>query len=157
MIEYSTAIRNMPIKLLFENDKLRISDRRVPPGGVESTTHHLPTIVWQVLAEDQPSPTPLALEPGSSSEVDNRAGGHEQRDIIFEILLAAPRFNTSEVAQLSAAAAPYDTSPGQALGLENDRVRCWDFRSSLGMHKSSFHQHMYVRPGGRPCVVFSLL
>jgi len=30
----------------------------------------------------------------------------------------------------------------QVLKLENDRVRMWDFRSSLGMDRNTFHQHV---------------
>lgn len=129
--------------VLFENARLRVLDIRVAPGCVERMEHrHHSCVRWEVLDASLQSPSPTFHPQGTASTADNTMGATERRDLVFEVLLAAPRHTNEGVARLMAAAAPYSTDPGQVLKLENDRVRMWDFRSSLGMDRNAFHQHV---------------
>jgi len=129
--------------VLFENARLRVLDVRVAPGCVERMEHHHHCCVrWEVLDASLQSPSPTFHPQGTASIVDNTTGAAERRDLVFEVLLASPRHTNEGVVRLMAAAAPYGTDPGQVLKLENDHVRMWDFRSSLGMDRNTFHQHV---------------
>ena len=118
--------------LLHENPRLRILDVRTQPGCTASARHSLPTVRWQVLDASAPTPLPAFCPAGTEVSITNR-GELERRDMVFE-LLQEPRHSEAKVRQLVAASS-WPTAPGQVMMLENDLVRMWDFRSSLGMDR----------------------
>lgn len=118
--------------LLHENTRLRILDVRTQPGCTASARHSLPTVRWQVLDASAPTPLPAFCPAGTEVSITNR-GELERRDMVFE-LLQEPRHSEDKVRQLVAASS-WPTAPGQVMMLENDFVRMWDFRSSLGMDR----------------------
>lgn len=101
----------------------------------------MPTVCWQVLDESEPAPAPIFYPASRELVITNPHHVGERRDILFE-LLQPPKYTEAEVQRLLAAPA-WPTAPGQVLMLENELVRMWDFRASLGMCKLDFHQHVF--------------
>jgi len=124
---------------LHENPRLRILDVRLQPGSSTSSFLGRPTVRWQVLDASATTPPPAFHPAGAEFTIAN-PGQQERRDLVFEIL-HEPERNDEEVQQLMAATS-WPTAPGQVMMLENRYVRMWDFRSSLGMDRQDFHQHV---------------
>ena len=126
-------------RVLFCNERLRVLDTRITPGATRSFEHTVPTVRWQVLHPEEPTPAPHFFEAGASSVVTNGSAVEERRDLVFEIL-QPPRYSEAKVAALLEAP-QWPTGVGSELRLENRLARLWDFRSSHGMHKGQQHQH----------------
>ena len=123
-----------PVLVLFENDRVRVADFRLPPGGSFHTSHEYATVRWQVeegqhalngaSCESVRDKQVFFLEPGESWEIRN-TGDTVYRQITFE-LKRPPRRTEAEVAALLRSAI-YSTDVGTELLLENRWCRVWDF------------------------------
>ncbi|EOD12241.1 hypothetical protein EMIHUDRAFT_247554 [Emiliania huxleyi CCMP1516] len=115
-----------PVLVLFENDRVRVADFRLPPGGSFHTSHEYATVRWQVeegqhalngaSCESVRDKQVFFLEPGESWEIRN-TGDTVYRQITFE-LKRPPRRTEAEVAALLRSAI-YSTDVGTELLLEN--------------------------------------
>jgi len=133
------AIMVLP-KLLFENERLRLSDLRLPAGESIQTTLTFPTVRWQVNPgchkglDGQPVEVEdkhvIFDESGSDCHLEN-VGPGVYRQMWFEIKKDPSR--TEEEVRKALSEAFYTTEVGTTLLLENRYCRVWDF---------------YLEPGG---------
>ena len=118
-------------KLLFENDRVCVSDLRLAKRGDSiRRTLQYPTVRWQVnegiRAGDVvvPDKTVVFDEPQTICEIEN-GGDTEFRQIWFEIKQDPKR--SEEVTRKLLDSAIYSTDVGTELLLENKYCRVWDF------------------------------
>jgi len=124
---------------LFENERLRISDFRLPAAAVTTVSHTWPTVRWQVGQGSHMLNGDCApvldkqvhfVESNSKWFLEN-VGEDIYRQVVFE-LLQPPMRSEDEVKSILTAA-KYSTDVGTELLFENSLCRCWDF---------------YLKPGG---------
>jgi hypothetical protein len=128
--------------LLFENERMRITDFRLPPGASGGLAKHgYPTVRWQVgdgllqVLDSECGATAAAtavadkhvdwVDAGLSFLVTNAHASEEFRQVCWEFK-QPPRRTEAEVRQLLDAAI-YTTDVGTALLFENQYCRVWDF------------------------------
>eukprot|EP00523_Entomoneis_sp_CCMP467_P000691 CAMPEP_0168742900 /NCGR_PEP_ID=MMETSP0724-20121128/13281_1 /TAXON_ID=265536 /ORGANISM="Amphiprora sp., Strain CCMP467" /LENGTH=217 /DNA_ID=CAMNT_0008790477 /DNA_START=63 /DNA_END=716 /DNA_ORIENTATION=- len=146
-------------KLLFENERVRVSDVRLSPGESIQTTLGFPTVRWQVDdgwhkggPDDDDDNGPVQVhdkqvifdESGSICEIEN-AGQEIYRQVWFEIKREPSR--TEEQVQKALSEAIYTTDVGTQLLLENRWCRVWDFYLEPGEgdpHEPHHHVLDYV-------------
>jgi hypothetical protein len=148
--------------VLFENDRIRISDFRLAPGESGGLAEHLhPTIRWQVgngmHQRGNEAPSSVAdkhifwVDAGSAFVCTN-CGESEYRQICWE-LKQAPKRDEAEVRRLLDSAL-YSTDVGTELLFENAYCRVWDFFLEPGAGDLAVPHHhvldyvfVYVAPG----------
>lgn len=120
--------------LLFENERVRVSDVRLPVGESIHTTIAFPTVRWQV--DDGwhkgPDGQPVKVddkhvifeEPGAACDIEN-VGQGTYRQVWFEIKKEPLRTEVEVKRALSEAI--YTTDVGTKLLFENRYCRVWDF------------------------------
>lgn len=121
-------------KLLFENERVRVSDIRLSAGESIQQTLEFPTVRWQV--DDGwhkgPNGQPVRVddrevvfdEVGTECNIEN-AGDGTYRQVWFEIKKDPLR--TEEQVEKLLSEAVYTTNVGTTLLLENRWCRVWDF------------------------------
>lgn len=123
-------------KLLFENERVRVSDLRLQVGERIQSTLQYPTVRWQVDSGYQRGPRREAIRVDDKHVVFDYAGqacdienvcknGHVYRQVWFEIKKDPSR--TEEEVQKVLASAVHSTDVGTELFLENRWCRVWDF------------------------------
>mmetsp|Transcript_8371 Transcript_8371/g.24579 ORF Transcript_8371/g.24579 Transcript_8371/m.24579 type:complete len:225 (+) Transcript_8371:151-825(+) len=155
--------------LLFENDRMRITDFRLPPGTSGGLAEHeYPTIRWQVgdgvqqMLDSEsgevgvPTATPdknvFWVDAGQSFLCTNAHASEEYRQVCWAFK-QPPRRTDEEVRQLLDGAI-YTTDVGTARLFENRYCRVWDFYLDPGEGDlAKPHHHVldycfcYVAPG----------
>jgi len=150
--------------VLFENDRIRISDFRLPPGASGGLLeHNLPTVRWQVgtglhLLNDDRAPTQVEdkrvfwMEVGDPFVCTNAHASNEYRQICWEFK-QSPKRTEAEVRALLDGAL-YSTDVGTTLLFENAYCRVWDFFLEPGAGDLAVPHHhvldyvfVYVAPG----------
>lgn len=133
-------------RVLFDNDRVRISDLRLPPGASFSTTFIFPTVRWQV-DEGLDKTGPIAdkevffEEPTAKRELHNASADTMFRQVWFE-LKQPPRRSEEKTKELLSSAL-YSTEVGTKLLFENKWCRVWDFCLGIGEgDPSSPHHHV---------------
>eukprot|EP00927_Polykrikos_kofoidii_P017921 TRINITY_DN1821_c0_g1_i1.p1 TRINITY_DN1821_c0_g1~~TRINITY_DN1821_c0_g1_i1.p1 ORF type:complete len:295 (+),score=61.27 TRINITY_DN1821_c0_g1_i1:73-885(+) len=132
-------------RCLFENDRVRVSDLRLPPGCIATCTARYPTIRWQVdagkhalvvqgedgaeteqteVVEDVADKQVFFVEAGLAWRLKNICSG-TYRQILFEIK-QPPKYSEEKVRELLAKAL-YSPNVGTGLLFENRLCRVWDF------------------------------
>eukprot|EP00929_Paragymnodinium_shiwhaense_P070504 TRINITY_DN356_c1_g1_i2.p2 TRINITY_DN356_c1_g1~~TRINITY_DN356_c1_g1_i2.p2 ORF type:complete len:217 (+),score=41.48 TRINITY_DN356_c1_g1_i2:116-766(+) len=128
-------------RLLFENDRLRMTSLSVQPGATADVLHSVPTARWRVLDDSQPSPKPVFCQAGDELHLDNTSGQEALCELVFEIL-QAPRKTDAEVAAWEQTK-QWQAEPATERSLDNEYCRLWDFRMPPhGGSRLGFHQHM---------------
>eukprot|EP00928_Gymnodinium_smaydae_P065954 TRINITY_DN49017_c0_g1_i1.p1 TRINITY_DN49017_c0_g1~~TRINITY_DN49017_c0_g1_i1.p1 ORF type:complete len:253 (+),score=44.89 TRINITY_DN49017_c0_g1_i1:60-761(+) len=154
--------------LLFENERTRIFDFRLPAGSSGGVARHeFPTLRWQVgagvhqmIGEDG-SKTERAevadkqvfwVEAGAPFQSFNAHGSREYRQVCWEFKEPPKRSEAEVRARLSSAI--YPTEVGTAMLLDNAHCRVWDFFLEPGEGDyAAPHHHVldycfvYVAPG----------
>ncbi|CAE7495388.1 unnamed protein product, partial [Symbiodinium pilosum] len=149
-----------PLRILFENDRIRISDFRLPPGGSFRALHDVPTVRWQVdsaCGDRGKGPEEVAdkqvffVEAGEEWQLQN-TGASVYRQVLFEI--KQPAKHSEEQVRDLLARAKYSTNVGTELLFENRLCRVWDFFLAPGEGRfEDVHHHVldyafvYVAPG----------
>lgn len=138
-MKYLAAIMVIP-KLLFENERVRVSDLRLPAGESMQTSLNFPTVRWQVDEGWQKGLDGETVkvddkhvifdDSGTGCNIEN-IGKDNYRQIWFEIKQEPSR--TEEEVKRALSEAVYTTDVGTKLLLENRYCRVWDF---------------YLEPGG---------
>ena len=128
-----------PTLVLYDNDRVRVSDMRLEPGASLIADHAYATVRWQVEdgihALNGAEPCRVAdkevffVEQGETWSLRN-TGDAEYRQILFE-LKQPPRRSEEEVSALLASAI-YSTDVGTELLFENRWCRVWDFSFEPG-------------------------
>jgi hypothetical protein len=146
-MKYISAIMVLP-KLLFENERVRVSDLRLSVGESIQTTLSLPTVRWQVDegCHKGPNGHPVKVddkhvvfdESGTKCDIEN-AGKDAYRQVWFEIKKEPSR--TEEEVQKVLSEAVYTTDVGSKLLLENRWCRVWDFYLEPGEGDPSAPHH----------------
>ncbi|CAE7705960.1 unnamed protein product [Symbiodinium sp. CCMP2456] len=152
--------KSSPVRLLFDNDRIRVSDFRLAPGDSFCARHDLPTVRWQVDpgradrgagAEDDADKKVFFVEAGKEWQLKN-IGESVYRQVIFEI--KQPAKHTEEQVRDLLARATYSTNVGSELLFENHLCRVWDFWLPPGGGSfEDVHHHVldyafvYVAPG----------
>jgi hypothetical protein len=157
----------LPI-LLFENDRVRISDVRLKPGESIPVSITKPTVRWQVndgrheqisqngsigVAECVADKKVFFEEPAVVEDFEIRnVGDNVYRQVWFE-LLKPPKRTEEETARVLSNSI-YTTNVGTSLLFENQFCRCWDFYLDPGQGDSTQPHHhvldycfVYVAPG----------
>lgn len=121
-------------EILFENDRVRVSDVRLPARECVQTTLGFPTVRWQVDdgwqrgADGQKVRVPdkhvVFENSGTPCSIEN-AGTDLFRQVWFEIKQEPSR--TEEEVRKVLSDAVYTTDVGTKLLLENRYCRVWDF------------------------------
>lgn len=132
-MKFLSGIMVLP-KLLFENDRVRVSDLRLSPGDSIQTTLSFPTVRWQVDEGWHQGPNGQRIkvddkkvlfeEAGAECSIEN-VGDILYRQVWFEIKKEPLR--TEEQVQKILNNAVYSTNVGTTLLLENRWCRVWDF------------------------------
>lgn len=144
-------------KVLFDNDRIRVSDLRLSPGESSKVTFTYPTVRWQV--DEGLDATGVITdkqvyfqENDSTCELRNVASDSTLRQVWFEIK-KKPRRSEEETKEILANAV-YSTDVGTELLFENRWCRVWDFCLGIGEGDSSVPHHhvldyvyIYVAPG----------
>jgi hypothetical protein len=133
-------------RVLFDNDRVRVSDLRLSPGASFSTTFTYPTVRWQV-DEGSDKTGPVAdkavffEEPNATCELCNAASDSIFRQVWFE-LKQQPSRSEEETNEILSRAI-YSTDVGTKLLFENRWCRVWDFHLGIGEgDPSSPHHHV---------------
>jgi hypothetical protein len=160
------------LRLLFENDRVRISDLRLPPGESIKIALTFPTVRWQVgdaihqgaAANNKIDERVLVKdkhvtfeESGTHCEIVNLGRALDDdsvsRQIWFEIKQQQPRRSEEETQELLAKAI-HTTNVGTELLFENRWCRVWDFYLEAGEGDPKLPHHhvldyvyVYVAPG----------
>lgn len=131
-------------KVLFNNDRICVSDLRLSPGESSKVTFAHPTIRWQV--DDGLNKTGLIpdkqvyfQEVESTSELENVSDTKILRQVWFEIKKEPRRSEEETKALLSEAV--YSTDVGTELLFENRWCRVWDFYLDIGEGDPSMPHH----------------
>lgn len=135
--------------LLFENERVRVSDLRLSPGeSIQTTTLSFHTVRWQVDEGHHKGPDgrPVKVddksvifdEPGTKCDIEN-VGKDAYRQVWFEIKKEPKR--TDEEVQKLLSEAIYTTDVGTKLLLENRWCRVWDFYLEPGEGDPSEPHH----------------
>ena len=140
----------MVTSVLFENDRIRISDMRLPPntsGGLAK--HEYPTVRWQVnegvhnregIESQVPDKKVFWVNPGESFLVTN-VGQNEYRQVTWEFK-QPPKYSQAQVQALLDKAI-FSTKVGTSLLFENSYCRVWDFYLEPGEGNfSDVHHHV---------------
>jgi len=153
--------REGPVRLLFENERVRVSDFRLAPEASGEADHVFPTVRWQVGVGSHDLGSGLELvqdrqvffvEAGQRWQLRN-AGPDVYRQVLFEI--KQPPKYTAEQVKERLARARYSTDVGTALLFDNHLCRVWDFylEPGEGNPLENTHHHVldycfvYVAPG----------
>ena len=124
-MKFIACIMVLP-KLLFENDRVRVSDLRLSPGDSIQTTLSFPTVRWQVDEGWHQGPNGQRVQVNDKNVVFDEAGaacfienvGDDlYRQVWFEIKKEPMR--TEEEVQKLLQSAIYSTDVGTTLLLEN--------------------------------------
>ena len=140
-----TADAGVTVKMLTnDNVRMRISDFRVSAGSTTTVQHSHPTLRWPVGAAGEATPTPIFFEPGIEHTVDNGAGQHDVREIVFEVLQGAEGVWGEEIVVALEGKARFKTLIGTALNFENKVCRATELRMapSGGVAEDIMHQHV---------------
>eukprot|EP00980_Cylindrotheca_fusiformis_P010212 scaffold2271_cov130-Cylindrotheca_fusiformis.AAC.7 len=135
-----------PLRVLFDNDRVCVSDVRLAPGESFSTTFIFPTVRWQVddgLDKTGPVKDKAVFfeDPAATCELHNNATDSVFRQVWFEFK-QSPRRSEEEVKELLARAI-YSTDVGTKLLFENEWCRVWDFCLGIG-EGDPFSPHHHV-------------
>lgn len=158
-------------RLLFSNDRMRVSDFRLRPSQQTfKCKHDYPTVRWQVaydgnaeyrveisssnsdttvkdnvITGDAIDRKVYFVEAGTTWEITNTSKEQQDaqyRQIVFEFLSDKP-MHTDEEIQGMFSKAIYTTDVGTGLLFENELCRCWDFYldPSEGGGADTVHHH----------------
>merc|ERR1712137_685399 len=138
------------IRQLFRNDRVRVCDVVLLPGGVLEVSHKHPTVRWMVgesegMVSVRGEPFQLMkfdtqtfwLNAGETWTVKN-SGLVDSRHFVFE-LLQAPLYSEQQCALMTSQCV-YSPDVGTQKLFENEYVRLWDFRLGPG-EQTILHQH----------------
>ena len=156
--------RTSPSLLLFENDRIKVSDFRLRPTQTAVCKHEYPTVRWQVAYHGTAQHSikitnndsnllkyemgnvadrkVFFVEAGTDWEITNVSQDTVYRQIVFEFLSSKPKYSENEIQDMFAAA-KYSTNVGTELAFENELCRCWDFYldPSEGGGADTVHHH----------------
>ena len=127
-----------PMLILYENDRVRVSDLRLAPGDSLDIVHETATVRWQVeagshelngVASSVADKQVFFAEPGDAWMLRN-TGTSTYRQMLFE-LKQEPKRTEAEVKALLDSAI-YSTDVGTELLFENRWCRVWDFSFEPG-------------------------
>jgi hypothetical protein len=157
----ATEGENAFVSLLFENDRIKVYDFRLPPRQQHATIlHRKPTIRWQVDAgqhrlkvENDAVSTSCEetvqdrhvwyVEPGTTWHLTNtNAKEEEYRQIVFELQSDSSKYSQAKINELFGNT-KFSTDVGTCLKFENHLVRVWDFylQPGQGGGQDTVHQH----------------
>jgi len=131
--------------VLFENDRIRVSDFRLPPGASGGLAEHtFPTVRWQVGAglhqlNEASGSSPVEdkhvfwMEVGDPFVCTNLHTGDEYRQVCWEF--KQPPKRTEAAVRDLLRGALYSTDVGTTMLFENAYCRVWDFFSRAGSRR----------------------
>lgn len=143
------------VRQLFDNQRVRVCDFRLPPGASAEHRSCFPTVRWQVdaakhgLAADGESEVigevrdrQVFYVPAGSAWRLRNVGSDVYRQILFEI--KQPPKHSEEEVQALLDSAIYSTDVGTELLFENHLCRVWDFYLEPGEGDPAENVHHHV-------------